>query len=119
MNTENAPTATPLEPLVGRPLVRSCWIKPDGEELPCPNWNDHLHIASVFFGDSKQGPEGDAVDAGWIKVFRLDDGVEYVGGEFTSAQRDTLHRLRVNVDEAQDTAIANRNYWRRNSRCSA
>jgi hypothetical protein len=103
----------------GRRRCRPCWIKPDGEMIPCPNWNDHLHVAALVFPDAKQ-PEGAAVDAGWLKVFRCDDSYCFLGKPLTTRQRETVEEMfHIAADDVEDEAIQFRRTWTRYGRCRA
>lgn len=99
--------------------LRPCWIKPNGEVILCINWNDHLHEAAKAFPDTDLPPEGAAVDAGWLKVFRCDDSMCFVGGNLTTSQRREIEKYDLDADDVEDQAIQNRNFWRRQNHCSA
>ena len=100
--------------------VRPCWIKPDGEIVLCLNWNDHLHTAAAAFPESVQ-PEGAAVDAGWLKVFRVGDEPWFVAKSLTRQQREVVEGpcFGLIADEVADDARACFLSWRSMGRCTA
>lgn len=102
-----------------RRRCRPGWVKPDGEFIQCVNWNDHMHEASKVFSDSLQ-PEGDAVDAGWLKMYRCDETIMFVGKPLTPSQRRTIEDLfHIAADDADEEAVSSWRYWQRACRCSA
>ena len=117
--TEEQEQAAVAQRAIVRRRCRPGWIKPDGEFIPCPNWNDHLHTAALVFPDSAQ-PEGAAVDAGWLKMYRCDETIMFVGKPLTPKQRRTVEDLfHVAADDAEEEAVSSWRYWQRVHRCSA
>lgn len=91
-------------------MLRPCWIKPDGEMIPCPNWGDHVHYAHAELGDeTDEEIETYACRKGWLKVFSLINGIAFVGQKFTRQQREVVERFGHVADDIEEDAIS---YWR-------
>lgn len=98
---------------------RPCWIKPCGEIILCPNWNDHLHEAAKEFPDASQ-PEGEAMCNGWLKMTGPSGGFLCAGKAFTHRQRKTLADVfLLDSDEIEEEAMSNLRRLVRNGRYEA
>ena len=94
------------------PTIRNCWLLPCGEIRLTPNWGDHIAEARKSFPDAID-PEAPAIAAGWLKVYREGDGIQFVGQKLTPQQREAIEGplFGLIADDVEADATGNWRFW--------